>query len=364
MRARRRVLTAAAIVLALVVGLATIGPLLGGGGRAPATVPARAQEAPTPTPVPPDRRLVLTYYYYWYDATTGAHLQESAGLRYHPPPSPAASWRSGEWQATQLADMAYAGIDVVLPVYWGFDRPDDQWSTQGLAVLADAWRFLKANGARPPAIGLFLDTAIVDRRDLTTPDGKAWFYANFKDFFTRIPRDEWALVNGQPIAFLFTSDATGAVDQSTFDYVYDHFQADFGVRPYIVREVSWDYPILRWENGERVRDYGSPIKTENSYIWAASVFGYVDRGGVATVGPGYDDSRIPDRHGGRVVDRQGGAFYRKAFDAAIASGKPLVAIETWNELHEGSSIAETVEYGRQYVELTRELTARFHAAGP
>ena len=353
--------------IAFACGTATLaGLLLGLAGSRQATPRALSPHktpAPTPTALPPEQRLIFTYYFYWYDATTGAHLQEGSGLNQHPEPDPVPSWRNVEWHEKQLSDMTWAGIDIALPVYWGFQNPEDAWSYEGLEVLAKAWRQLEADGANPPKIGMFFDTTIVDGRDLTTDGGKAFFYANFRDFFLRIPRQAWGLVLGRPVVFLFTSDFTGAMNQATFDYVYDEFQAEFGVRPYIVREVSWDYPILRWESGERVRDYQHPIETENSYLWAAAIFGFVDRGGAATVGPGYDDRGVPGRQG-RVTDREGSEFYRRNFEAAIASGKPLLAIETWNEFHEGSGIAETVEYGRQYLELTRHLSAEFHAYRP
>jgi hypothetical protein len=321
----------------------------GGGGIAGAATPA--------PPVKPDRKLIFTYYFYWYDATTGAHMQPD---RDHLPASPQPTWRSAAWQGKQLRDMGQAGIDVALPVYWGFDRPQDQWSPQGLKVLAAAWRQQRAAGVKVPSIGMFFDTTIVGMRDLTKPEGKAWFYSNFKDFFTRIPRNEWALINGKPVIYLFTSDTTEAVNQGTFDYVYSHFQSDFGVRPYIVREVSWDYPILKWVNGQRVRDLQNPIKTDNSYLWAAAVHGYVDRGGVAAVGPGYDETLVPGRSG-TVTPRQGGAFYRTAWQKAIASGKPLIAIETWDEMHEASDIGESVEYGRTYIDITAAFAKQFHA---
>ncbi|HEX2035740.1 MAG TPA: hypothetical protein VHS99_16305, partial [Chloroflexota bacterium] len=162
--------------------------------------------APTPTPVPADQRLIFTYYFYWYDANTGGHLQEQSGLRHHLPAQPAPSWRNSEWHKKELADMAFAGIDVVLPVYWGFEKPEDEWSWKGLDVMAQAHRALRAEGRAAPQVGLFLDTTIVAGRDLTTAAGKEWFYANFRDFFTRVPREQWALVQGRPVAFLFTSD--------------------------------------------------------------------------------------------------------------------------------------------------------------
>jgi hypothetical protein len=319
-----------------------------------------AAESPAPA-VPSGQRLVFTYYFYWYDSTTGGHLQPQL-MQDRFPQSPAPSWRSQVWQMKQLRDMSAAGIDTALAVYWGFDRPQDTWSSQGLAVMGRAYRSLKAAGQAPPRIGLFLDTSIVGMRDLTTDAGKRWFYAQFKDFFTRVPRDAWQLVNGRPVAFLFTSDFTKAVNQSTFDYVYDRFNADFKVKPYIVREVSWDYPILRWNGNERVRDYTHPIRTDNSYLWAAAIHGFVNRGGVAAVGPGFDDRLVPGRNP-VVTDRKNGDFYAKAWKDAINSGKNLVAIETWDEMHEGSDVCESIEFGRKYIDITRHYADLFHKGG-
>ncbi len=328
-----------------------------------AATPLSSTGAPT-SPSPQDRPLVLTYFFYWYDAYAGQHLREADGLREHFPPGPAPSYRSVAWFQQQLKDMSYAGIDVVLPVYWGFGR--EQWSTEGLSYLALARQEMMDAGQPAPQIGMFFDTTIIDGRDLTTPDGKEFLYQNFRDFFSRIPRHQWALIDGRPAAFLFTSDRTAAVDQTTFDYVYDSFQRDFGVHPYIVREISWDYPFRQPASAAnadtRVRDWDHPIRTDDSYLWGAAQNGYAGLGGVAEVGPGYDDSLVPGRHG-VVRARENGWWYRRNFEAAIASGKRLLAIETWNEVHEGSEICETVEYGRQYLDLTRELTTRFHERG-
>ena len=319
--------------------------------------------APTPTPVAPDRRQVFTYYFYWYDIYSGGHFDKQSGIKNFPPDEPAASWRNVDWHKKELVDMLDAGIDSALLVYWGFDNPADAWSYEGLDVIAEAWDDLNTGGTQPPGLGMFFDTTIIRGRDLTTSEGKHYFYANLQDFFTRIPRNQWALVNNRPVVFLFTSDWTDRVDQSTFDYAYEQFEAEFGVRPYIVREASWNYPIEGWEGDERIRDFSTAIETDNSYPWAGSILGYTDNGGVASIGPGYDDRDIPDRGRGTVVDREDGEFYHRNFEAAIESGKPLLVIETWNEFHEASGIAETKEYGREYIELTRELVDRFHAAG-
>lgn len=311
---------------------------------------------------PPDRTLALTYYFYWYDSTTGAHLTESSGLPYHLPATPAPTWRQTAWHARQFSDMAAAGIDIALPVYWGADRPLDPWSIGGLPVMAQAWQQLTDAGKPTPKLGLFYDTTILSGRDLRTATDQAYFYQSIRDYFSRLPKTTWALVNGRPVIFLFLSDFVNGVDQSTFDYLYSHFEADFGVRPYIVRELSWDYAILRRVNGKPVRDFQQPITTDNAYLWGAAMHGYnpYAHGDVAAVGPGYDERKIPGR-AGFVQPRNNGAFYTTAFQQATASSKPMVVIETWNELHEGSGIEETVEFGRQYIDLTTQLLRDFRA---
>ncbi len=301
---------------------------------------------PPPSPTAPDASLpptVFTYFYYWYDDVTGAHL-ETEFLTNALPTDPAPSWRNVDWFRKELSDMIEAGIDVVLPVYWG---TTEEWSTAGLPNLAQAWQEMKDQGQEPPEIGLFLDTPILKDRDLTTPEGKGYFYEMIREFFVRIPRDQWALVDGRPIVWLFIAVFPEAFNQGTFDFVYKRFEQDFGVRPYIVRELSWDY-------------VSQPIATDATYGWGAAQNGLPQQGTVATIGPGYDESQLPGR-AGVVRPRDDGRWYTSNFTKAIASGKRMLAIETWNEIHEASGIGETLEYGRQYIEITREYTDRFRA---
>jgi hypothetical protein len=149
------------------------------------------------------------------------------------------------------------------------------------------------------------------------------------------------------------------MNQGTLDYVYQRFTEDFGVRPFIVRETSWDYAIVGRPRDARERDFSQAIRTDDSYAWAAATRSFRERGGVAAVGPGYDDRSRSNPRGTRV-DRQDGALYAGNLQGALQSGRRLVAIETWNELHEGSSIAETIEFGRKYIDMTRDFAAAFH----
>jgi hypothetical protein len=324
-------------------------------------VPLTPTIAATPTAVLSSAKLVFTPYFYWYDAYTGLHLEPNT-LTNKLLSQPEPSWRNVDWHKKELADMALAGIDIVLPVYWGGDV-DGEWSLGGLSHLSTAWNALQSEGKPRPRIGMFFDTTVLNGRDLTTTAGQDFFYRQVRDFYQQIPASQWGLVNGRPTIFLFSSDYTGDFNQGVFDTVYSRFQSDFGVRPYIVREVSWDHP-QRWVGEQRIYDMSVAIRTDNSYMWGSALNGYNHfAGGVAAIGPGYDDRMLPGRVGW-VADRQGGHFYAANFWEAIQSGKPLLFIETWNEIHEATGISETIEHGRHYIENTSMAVSLFKGLPP
>jgi hypothetical protein len=337
-------------IVALVVALAVIENLAEQANKQQSVPSAPTINADDMAGLPPQ---VMTYLFYWYDSETGGHLQEESGLPTHLPADPPPTWRSVDWFRKQLEDMTYAGIDIALPVYWG---TGEDWSIQGLPNLAEAKRQLTAEGQPSPQIGLFFDTTILDGKDLTSIEGKEFFYGLIRTYFGQFPPDQWALADGKPVISMFFSFFPTAFDQSTFDYIYDSFERDFGVRPYIIREQTWSFAVTNLGGRHVLED--EPIATEASYKWGAALDGYSDVGNVASVGPGFDEHLIPNR-GNAIRDRANGAWYRENFEKAIASGKRLLVIETWNELHEASGICETLEYGREYLEMTRELSAKY-----
>jgi hypothetical protein len=303
-------------------------------------------------------RLVLTPYFYWYDVGSGAHLTNADGsdaLTDHPPTLEGFSYKLPQWHRQELLDMIEAGIDVVLPVYWG--EPSQRilgapvsaqpWSYSGIPPLVQAREALLAEGADPPRIGLFYDTSSLEynaagtRIDLTTPQGQQWFYESVRDFFSLIPPKHWAMIDGRPIVFLYSSGFAVAHDQRCIDFLQESFARDFGGRElYIVREISWQ------------------VTTANVYAWGGALG--LKNPGVASLGPGYDHSAVPGREP-LVVDREGGAFFERNWIRFLRRPSPLVMIETWNEYHEGTQIAETIEYGRQYIELNRRYVDLFRA---
>jgi len=78
----------------------------------------------------------------------------------------------------------------------------------------------------------------------------------------------------------------------------------------------------------------------------------------ATVIPGYDDSNV--RANNPIIRlRDDGKLYKELWESAIKADVDWVLICTFNEWHEGTEIEPSVEYGRFYLQLTREYAARF-----
>jgi len=300
----------------------------------------------------------MTYLYYWYDAGSF----EEPGLTLHPPPGLPFDWSDPAWHRGQLIDMAEAGVDVALAVYWG-DHPE--WSGRGLDALVAARESLLAEGAQPPALGLFLDSnlfaALVqddpDLADLTSGPGLEMLVAQIAGFFDRVPPCHRASIDGRPLIFLWRPDTEDdhvlRFDETTFDALYARLEERLGSRPYVVRERTWD----AYARAGRIS-----LQTDGIFEWGASLKGPRLQGRTVAVGPGYDDRSLPGRPG-YVRDREGGRAYERDLRAAALSGSPWLLLETWNELWEGTAIAETAEHGRAYLELTRRYVQLFRQLG-
>lgn len=307
-----------------------------------------------------NRPIVGTSYFYWYDVYTSAHIRNADGtdaLTTHPPTSAMAdvSYKSVEWHYSQLRDIKEAGIDFILPVFWGIPGEYTSWSFAGLPPLVEAHNRLLAESQTaasrpaPPMIGMFYDTSTLlynkstgnqlqagEKIDLTTFAGREWFYATIRDFFSLIPPDKWARIDGKPIVFLYAAEFAKAVDDKLFPDTQRRFFKDFGTELFIVREQSW------------------PGRSDASYRWGGAL-GLTVGDAVAGLGPGYDHSAVPGRKR-LVVSRQNGAFYDKQWERLLRMKtvrRPwIVHVETWNEHHEGTDVARSEEYGDLFIRAT------------
>ena len=314
------------------------------------------------------QRLATTYYFYWHDLTDPARNGRYVNQQFDSPPDLAHySFLLPETHERQFTDMVDAGLDFVLPVYWGepghpgrttSETYPHYWSTEGIPPMVQALDRLSAAG-KHLQVGMFYDTTILANADLTTPAGKEYFYVNVRDFFSRIPPKYWAAIGGKPIVWLYDTLWISKFDQSSLDYLSDRFAKDFnGLRPYIVREVQW-------ESSKGVTP-SQTLHSDGLYGWGAAANGYnpAPKLTVAEVGPGFRNTAYCK--GGPAkncfdINRQGGAFYERQLQQAVAGPHNIMAVETWNEFSEGTDVAETVQYGRRYIQLTRQYADRFKA---
>ena len=297
--------------------------------------------------------LVGTTYFYWYDLESKAHIVNHDGtdaMTTHPAQMDGTSYKSAAWHKKQLGDMIEAGIDFLMPVYWGVPGKYDGWSFAGLPPLVEAHTALEKEGAKPPAIGMFYDTSILQWNafnadgsnyhvDTSTDFGREWFYTAIRDFWSLIPPGKWARVAGRPIIFLYEAAFVKQQDpERQFAYVKRRFREDFGVEPFLVKSSGW--------KGE----------ADAIYSWGGAVNGPIIFRDVIALGPGYDHSAVPGRQP-LVVDRRDGGTYIDRWTKVLQidpQRRPwMVHVETWNEWHEGTDVAHSREYGRTYIVLTR-----------
>ncbi len=312
---------------------------------------------------PLGRPIVGTSYFYWYDVYTGEHIANPDGtsaLTRRPPADAMAdlSYRSVGWHERQLRDVAAAGLDFILPVYWGLPGEYEAWSFVGLRTLVQAHDRMTAAGTnspagRPPAIGMFYDTSTLQHHgraakapiDLTTDDGREWFYVTIRDFWSLIPPAKWARIDGRPIVFLYAASFAAAVDETLFDDLRARFKADFGTDLFLVRHMDWPGEADAW------------------YIWGGATGLKIGRH-VAALGPGYDHSAVPGRTP-LIVDRRRGAFYDRQWESLLriapACRPWIVHVETWNEWHEGTDVARSHADGDLYMRATAKFANAFRA---
>lgn len=97
--------------------------------------------------------VVATYLFYWYNHDTREAFYDGEGkdiLTHHPVESDGYSWANPDWYYREFKDMMAAGIDVVLPVYWGYPDFRDNWSFWGLAPLVKAQERMLKEGLTHP----------------------------------------------------------------------------------------------------------------------------------------------------------------------------------------------------------------------
>lgn len=376
--------------LILVLVLSLTGSVCSFGQALPAApgpyVPLSATETLVMESFGADHRVVATYYFYWYkwdNACAGAlcdpaynraHIEFATGqfgsatrldaLTNHPTDVEQWNFEDPAWHAAQIDRIVSASINLVLPVFWGvpgrYDgaggHPVAAWSKKGMEAFAAALAEREKQGKTNPKVGMFYDTSTLTfespfnytqgaKLDLTSEPGQKQFYATIRDFFSLIPPRHWAMWEGFPIVWLYAGEFASQHDDQLLPSAKERFKADFGgLEPMFVAHLDWEGANPEW-----IYRWGGAIQP--SFL------------SVSSVGPGFDNSGAEGKPRGHNVrrDRAAGEFYKAAWERALRSDGFITVVETWNELHEGTEICPTREYGTEYLDITRRYAQRFRS---
>jgi hypothetical protein len=273
-------------------------------------------------------------YYAWYDANTwdGGKLVDQ----------PVAPYISAD-RATidrQVSLAQQAGIDGFALDWLGPGNPTDT-NLQALLAVAQARGFhvtivLDLNSPFIHNPGDATNSLTYASRYFGSP---AWFRYGGKpvvEFYGIRAYDTatWGAVRSHADP-AHAATWIGEGDQFAYLNVFD------GIYPY---SIAWSP-----DPASQLASYASRARSYPGKLW------------MATVMPGYDDTRL-GRPNGFAVGRQGGTYYSTVWQGAIATQPDLISITSWNEWLEGTQIEPSQRYGNQYVQLTRQYSDAFHSA--
>jgi hypothetical protein len=303
-----------------------------------------------PLAVPHRDRLVLAHWYPWWDAVAWASPQLlDQPLRLYSTDVPADVLRN-------MQDVRDAGIDAVI-VSWQGSEVGGGWNLRRLRYVLDA---AQQAGVR---VTVHLETLAANRvgREGATPDPDvltAWI-VELVDTLATHPA--WLKVDSRPVIFAYVWDFAG---NPTWNTVRERLRA--GGRAPILMADSTNPASLLVADGLSTYSgtlFAPDVRTlmretasaTRAYHLLGANWGSA-RIAVATVMPGYDETRIVGRSG-RVVSRLDGEFYDGQWEAALGSGADWVVISTWNEWAENTQVEAGQRFGQSYIWRTRFWTA-------
>lgn len=277
----------------------------------------------------------------------------------------------------QLKELVHHGVGAVAASWWGPEFRAGTSDTQGVSTDSAILDLLAAAeevdgmyvafhlepypGRSAATVGedvKYLLGRVGSSRALLRLHGKPVFYVY--DSY-HIPSYEWATVLGRQSKFslrgtpydgffiaLFLNEGDGhEIVRGQFDGFYTYFASE---------AVSYGSKRSNWK--------------------ALAAFAKEARKAfVASVGPGYNDTRIRPWNAATTVDREEGLTYDRAWSAAITAGADIVSITSYNEWGEGTQIEPAVQkegyasYGEGagaanlYLESTLRWSKKFRTEG-
>lgn len=289
--------------------------------------------------------LVLAFYYTWFDEHTWTYDKLS-----DLPAEPYVSRDRGV-MGRHIDQAKAAGIDAFLVAWYGPSGESNQTEPNLVALLDEA-------AARNFKIGILFET------DSPFLGGTGAITGALQHALSvHAAHSAFLRVDGRPVIFfwrptLYGVDAWRTI-RSQADPGYSSIWISEGVNTaylavfdgHHLYSNTWNPPAdLTATNQKFANQVAAARSQQGAYkFW------------VATVMPGYDDVRI--RGGGFARGREGGAYFERAWQAAMTSQANWIVINSFNEWPEGTYIEPSQAYGSHFLGLSAAWSQRFKAGG-
>ncbi|MEM2998506.1 MAG: PKD domain-containing protein [Thermoproteota archaeon] len=317
------------------------------------------------------KECVLAFYYPWYGTAHGASgrwfhwegvTENSIANTAHYPLLGIYDSQDERLIESHILMAKYAGIDGFVVSWWGPDSFEDQ-SLERIIRVAEIYDFkitiyYESYRPRKPLTSV---TDIVYELSYAIRE-----YTGSSAFFK---------VNGRPVIFIYNIEAhdrspgfwlqvrrdleekvgpvclIGDLRDPSYLYVFDGFHTYIELNSSSMREL---YAFYR--NYMRIGLVGLNFSEAVDKIKAGDCVNLQEKALFYTVIPGFDNREIGEP--GLFVDRGGGATYERFWCDALEMNAKCVLITSWNELHEGTEIEPTREYGLVFLNMTRNYTSK------
>lgn len=316
---------------------------------APAESPAMDRQA-LPLSAPHEQSgadpLVFAFYYTWFDENTWSYDQLS-----DLPAEPYVS-RDRSVMGRHIDQAKAAGIDAFLVAWYGPSGESNQTEPNLAALLEEA-------AARNFKIGILFET------DSPFLGGTGAISGALQHALgVHASHPAFLRVDGRPVIFFWRPTIYGV---ETWRAIRSQVDAGYGSF-WVAEGVDTSY--LAVFDGHHL--YSNTWNPPADLNYTNQKFaGLVEQGRqaygaykywVATVMPGYNDLRIRPVNG-FARDREGGAYYERAWQAAMASNPNWIVITSFNEWPEGTYIEPSAAFGGHFLNLTAAWSNAFRAGG-
>jgi glycosyl hydrolase family 99 len=301
-------------------------------------------------------RLVLAHYYPWYTVETWRDPQ----MADQPP-----RLYSTESQAdvnNEVAQARSAGIDAFVVSWQGLDAQGG-FNDRRMRLVLEAAR------TTPLRVCAYTETYVANSSfDANKPTDPQTVFEWLTDLVDRYgSHPAYLRVAGRPVIFVYLASrlsesewtaivarlrSTGRNPLLIGDFARSTLLEPFDGEYQYTNVFASESALLDLNRTEslRVRTYNLLRPGDHRRIWVASVT------------PGFDDSRLVGRVPPHKVDRADGSVYDQQWTTAIDTGADWVVVTSWNEWWENTHVESSERYGTTYLDRTRVWASVFKAS--